>query len=64
MEFVRPKFGAEDTMTTLKPRNAFACDPIMRKGGAHRKSTKAERAAQKRRVRREVDNDLSKGGHS
>lgn len=38
----------------LRPRNRHAVAPIMRKGGPHGKSTRAERAAWQRELRREM----------
>ena len=45
-----------------KQRNPNAYHPIMRKGGVHRKSKKAERSAQKLALKREYlgENQLSK----
>lgn len=37
-----------------KDRNPVACDPLLRKGGAHGKSQKAERSADRRRLQREL----------
>lgn len=38
----------------LKPRNPLATNPLLRKGGAHRRADKrAARARQKSRMRRE-----------
>ena len=37
-----------------KPRNRFAIDPIMSKGGSHQKSTKAERKSDKQKLRKEL----------
>jgi hypothetical protein len=40
----------------IKPRNPAAVAPILGKGGAHRRQDKrAERARQKARLRREID---------
>ena len=41
-------------MTRTKPRNPIALNPILRKGGVHRKSRKAERRALKLATRRLV----------
>ena len=38
-----------------KPRNRLALDPIMRKGGCHQKTRSAERAAEKRALREQLD---------
>lgn len=38
----------------LRPRNRHAIAPIMRKGGPHGKSTGAERAEFRRKLRREM----------
>lgn len=41
------------------PRNRWACDPILRKGGCHQKTRSAERAAQKRALRGQLDHQLA-----
>lgn len=38
-----------------KPRNRRAIDPILRKGGCHQKTRSAERAAEKRALREQLD---------
>ncbi len=37
-----------------KPRNPWACDPLMKKGGAHQKTFKAERKGYKQKLRKEL----------
>ncbi|HVL00563.1 MAG TPA: hypothetical protein VM553_12165 [Dongiaceae bacterium] len=39
-----------------KLRNRLALDPLLQKGGAHGKSKKAERAAQKQQTRKQAMN--------
>ena len=38
---------------TVIPRNAIALNPLMRRGGVHRKSNSAKRAADRREIRRQ-----------
>ena len=37
-----------------KPRNRLALNPLLHKGGAHQKTNKAKRSAEKRQVRAQV----------
>lgn len=40
----------------FKYRNHLACNPLLRKGGVHEKSTGAKRSAAKRKVKKEAMN--------
>ncbi len=42
-----------------KPRNPYACDPLMRKGGVHQRSRTAERATDRQALLQEVDDYLA-----
>ena len=46
--------------TSLKPRNRQAINPILLKGGCHQKTRSAERAADKRTLRVQVDSSQSR----
>ena len=49
--------GAVQTVSTMarKPRNPVARSPLLRKGGAHRKSRSAERMRSKRELMEEAE---------
>lgn len=40
----------------IKYRNHVACNPLLRKGGVHEKSTGAKRSANKRKLKKEAMN--------
>lgn len=52
-----PLSGAVQSVSkmTSKPRNPVARSPLLRKGGAHRKSRSAERMRSKRELKDEAD---------
>ena len=54
-----PPSGAVQTVSTMarKPRNPVARSPLLRKGGAHRKSRSAERMKSKRELKDEAEGD-------
>lgn len=44
----------KNKLKPAKVRNRFAFDPIMKKGGAHEKTTKAKRKNSKQEMKREL----------
>jgi hypothetical protein len=50
------KRAKQRTLQSIKPRNPLAIDPLLKKGGAHRRVDKrASRARQKAALRRQND---------
>ena len=56
--------GAVRTVSIMarKPRNPVARSPLLRKGGAHRKSRSAERMRSKRELKEEAEDEREKQG--
>lgn len=48
------KKKAKKTALLLTPRNPFATDPLMKKGGAHEKTFKSKRNKQKTQLRKQL----------
>ncbi len=59
-----PPPGAVQTVSIMarKPRNPVARSPLLRKGGAHRKSRSAERMRSKRELKEEAEDEREKQG--
>ena len=57
MAAAMPLPGAVQSVSTMarKPRNPIARSPLLRKGGAHRKSRSAERMRSKRELKDEAE---------